>query len=460
MASLFNGNNGQEWRPYEKAIFRFAFVYFVIQAVPLDWKYFYNLISINWLKLGFNDLFNISRYTPQLLGQETTPDFWGLNTLGDWAIIALLSVAIAALWHWWEKRKPLRFSYDDLYYALRVILRYRLALGVIAYGLIKVFPLQAPYPSLSNLNTDYGDLSAWKIFALSLGVAPTFETFLGSLELLGGLLLLWRRTTAIGAFLIVIFYGNVVLSNLAYEGNETIYGLYLLHIAGFLLLYDAQRIINVFSLNRPGQPDTYRPVFAHAWQRNLRTGLKAFFVVLFVGVFGIQTYRAYSERPYHYPEANGLPDAAGIYNVQEFVWNGQARPYAKDDTVRWQDVVFETWSTLSVKTAAPVTPWLGGIEIIHSHDRDRLFELDGTQGRHYYHYTIDGDAQVLHLRNKNPHYPDDRFDVRYERPDADTIVLSGSTSEGDSLSVVLGRLDKKYLLEEARKSGRRGGLVL
>src|SRR5690606_26579317 len=129
-------------------------------------------------------------------------------------------------------------------------------------------------PTLSNFNTDYGDLSAWKIFSLTLGVAPTFESVLGGLEILSGLLLLYRGTTAIGAFIVLIFHGNVFLSNLAYEGGEAIYSLYLLHIAAFILLYDAKRIIDLFSFNRPAQLNLYRPVYNYALQYKVRIGPK------------------------------------------------------------------------------------------------------------------------------------------------------------------------------------------
>lgn len=457
MALSLEKNTTAAWKPREKTIFRFVFVYFILQAVPLDWKFYKHLFSIHWLQLQFGDIFNISRYTPQFFHQERSVDFWGLNTFGDWLILAVIAAVVASVWSWIEKNKGFKGSYDDLYYALRVILRYRLAIAVIAYGLLKVFPLQAPYPSLSNFNTNYGDLSAWKVFSLTLGVAPSFEVFLGSLEVLGGLLLLYRKTTAIGAFLIIVFHGNVFLSNLAYEGGETVYSLYLLQIAIFLLLHDVWRIILVFALNKPAEPDRYQPVYGHAWQKKLRVGLKSVFIFFFVVLFGYKTYAAYAAGPYQYPEAPGLANASGLYNVREYKRNGQEIPYDKNDTTRWQNVVFEEWTTLSIKTAAKIKPWHATQEVIHRNDKDRLYELSGTISRHYYHYRIDSEAHTLYLENKNPNYPEDKFQVRYERPDAQTIIFSGQTATGDSLSVVLDRLDKKYLNEELQKVGGRRG---
>jgi hypothetical protein len=67
---------------------------------------------------------------------------------------------------------------------------------------------------------------------------------------------------------------------------------------------------------------------------------------------------------------------------------------------------------------------------------------------------------VLTLQNKNPHDPDDRLVLHYDRPDAGRIVLSGVDQGRDSVYAVLERRDKKYLLEEARKAGRQKGLKL
>lgn len=57
--------HSSEWKGYQKALLRFFFVYFVIQAVPLDWKYYAQLFSMEWGNLHYGDLFNLSRYYPR-----------------------------------------------------------------------------------------------------------------------------------------------------------------------------------------------------------------------------------------------------------------------------------------------------------------------------------------------------------------------------------------------------------
>src|SRR5919202_3088501 len=142
-----------DWQRYERVLFRFFFIYFVLQVVPLDWHFYRDLITIDWGQYYYRDLFNLSHYAPHFFGPE--------DTFANWAVVALIALAGAVIW---TLRDQKRTEYNELYYWLRVIVRYRLAIGVLAYGFIKLFPMQAPLPSISNLNTAYGDFTAWKLF--------------------------------------------------------------------------------------------------------------------------------------------------------------------------------------------------------------------------------------------------------------------------------------------------------
>ncbi|WP_448633750.1 hypothetical protein [Pedobacter panaciterrae] len=58
-------NESREWKPWEKNLFRFFFIFLVIQIIPIDWKFYKELFSINWLHLHFHDLFKLTKYQPQ-----------------------------------------------------------------------------------------------------------------------------------------------------------------------------------------------------------------------------------------------------------------------------------------------------------------------------------------------------------------------------------------------------------
>lgn len=440
MSSSANPQTNIAWKAYEKFAFRFFFIYFILQAFPLDWKYYRYLFSTSWLHLQYSDIFNLTHYQPQFF--TSNPDFT------TWLIIFLIAGFGAVFWSF---RDTQTHSYPGIFYLLRVIVRYRLAIGIIGYGMIKFFPLQAPYPSISNLNTYYGDFTRWKIFSMSLGIVPGYQSFLGFVEILAGLLLLSRKTATIGAALVIFFTGNVFISNLAYEGGETVYSLYLIALALFLLTFDAERLFSFFASQKPVAPNFYKPVYPHSWQKNGRLIVKSFLVFFFVFLYGIKTYSGFLHHPYQFPQTAGLKGAAGIYNVSEFRINHQNLPYSATDRVRWQDVVFEKWATISIRSNAPVKPVLTNSEIISEHDFDRDYESAGTAARQYYSYKIDSVNHVLQLQNKNKNYPNDRITLHYASFTPEKLVLTGVNQQRDSIYAVLDRINKKYLLKEASK---------
>ncbi|AKD55942.1 hypothetical protein [Spirosoma radiotolerans] len=448
MSTLIPTPSEPAWTRPEKTLFRFVFIYFLIQAIPLDWRFYRNLLSIDWGASYYRDLFYLARYAPHFFGPT--------DTFINWAVVALIALAGTIVW---TVRDPKRMTYDGLYYGLRVIVRYRLAVAILAYGFIKLFPMQAPFPSLSSLNTPYGELTAWKLFSLSLGITPSYESFLGMVEILGGLLLLNRKTTVIGTLIILPFLGNVFVSNLAYEGGESVYSLRLITFALLLFAFDAVRLFRLVSLEQAALPNRFKPVFAEAWQRYGRLALKTGFVFFAVFLYGYKTYAAYKMGPYQFPKTPGLPGAAGVYDVQTFKLAGETLPYSRTDSVRWQNVVFETWNTLSIKSNRPVIPDRSNTEEIPVDDANRTYEQAGTTGRHYYSYQVDSAQHILTLTNRNPHYPNETLTLRY-RQSPHQLVLSGLNERRDSVYVVLNKLNKKYLLNEAAKAGRRGTLTL
>lgn len=434
---------------YQKPVLRFLFLYFFIQVVPLDWKFYRDLFSFNWLH--YSGIFRLAHYTPR---------FGDSPRYADWGIFLLIAAAGTLVWSWLEKKKGYQTNDESLYYWLRVLLRYRLAIALLAYGLIKFFPLQSPYPSISNLNTPYGDFNEWKLFSLSLGIVPGYESFLGLVEILAAVLLLYRKTASIGAFIVLLFTGNVFMSNLAYGGGEAVYSSFLLLIALLLFAHDVPRLVNLLAFGRPTAPYRYRPALTHPWQRYGRLLLRTFVWIFFVGLYGAQAYSAAQHDPYQYPGAPGLSKASGLYNVGEFRINRRSLPYNDADSIRWQDVVFEKWATISIRSNRPVVLDATNTDHIYTADKDRTFELEGSAARHYYSYQADTVRQLLTLQNRNGHHREEQWLLHYERPNDSTIILSGSNQRNDSVYAVLNRINKKYLLEEVAKEGRSRSIKL
>ncbi len=440
-----------QWKQSTKTAFRFVFIYFFVQSIPIfDWRYYQLIFSINWTALRYEDIFNLAHYQSQF--------FSGTQSFVNWFVVAIIALIGTGIWTNLDKEKTK--NYDKLYYWLRVVVRYRLAIGIIAYGFIKFFPLQSPYPSISNLNTNYGDFTRWKLFSLSLGVVPNYELFLGLVEIVAGLLLFWRKTASIGALIVIFFTGNVFMSNLAYEGGEYVYSFYLVILALFTLAYDAQRLANLFVWQRPATPNRFKIVFSGK-DKYIRWALKGFLIFFFVVLYAFKTGYGYKHDSYQIPTGKGLPAASGIYNVSLFIINHDTIPYSETDSVRWRDVVFEKWATLSIRTNSAVVIDSTNIERPGArNDINRTYEAQGSNERSYYTYKADTINHVLTLLNKNPHYTSDSLVLNYERTDSSQVILSGINQHKDSVYIILDKIDKKYLLQEAAKKGRTRGLKL
>ncbi len=434
------------WTWNERTLFRFVFIYCCLQALPLDWKYYRHLAEIHWSAFSYRDLFYLSRYTPQFFSVYHQPLSWGMNTLADWAVVAVIALAGTFAWGYYDRERK---SYNELYYFLRVILRYRLAIGIMAYGFIKLFPMQQPYPSLSLLNTTYGAFSDWKIASVSYGVVPSLESFLGAVEILAAILLLNRKSASIGAAIAIGFTGNVFLSNLAYGGGDTIYCLYLLSFAAVLIFYDLPRWINLISMGRPTAPHVFsQPIYQDRLKKT-RLFVKGGFVIAAFVLYTGFSLDMYLNDSYQYPSAKGLAGASGFYNVSEFRLNNGVRPYSLTDSARWQNVVFEEWNTLSIRTLHPVRPDLSNTEEIFVNDKDRNYESSGSADREFYTYRADTVNHVLNLINKNPAYEKQTLVLSYHRAGPDMLILSGIDRNGDSVLAVLNKIKKIYLLNES-----------
>ena len=444
---ILTGNN-TEWKRYELNAFRFAFIYFFIQAFPLSWRFYKDLFTAIGSGFQFQDLFGLTTYMPRFFPKGSISTT-GFAAYADWGIVLLIAAGGAIIWSIFDRDRK---EYNQWYYWLRVLLRYRLAIAVIAFGIIKLFSIQLPPPTISDLHTNYGEFLPWKAYSLTTGVASAYyEPALGLIEILGGVLLLYRKTISIGAGLIAAFLINVLLANYAYEIGQQVYSAYLLVIAFFLIWYDTPRLFNLLVLQKRASANRIKPIITAGRWAKARVVLKSAFVV-FILLLGVATYAGHKKDRFPFPENNGLAGAEGYYNVKEFILNNQERPYSFTDSLRWQDVVFEKWGTISIRSPQRIKPDLSTPEIISLQtDLERNYESAGNAGRAFYTYQTDTLHHKLSLQNKNKNYEEEKWVLQYNRPDSVTIVLTGVNQLKDSVHVVLNKVNRKYLLKEGRR---------
>jgi hypothetical protein len=391
------------WKPWQKILFRIAFVFFVSMTLPNNLDWYKELFTFDWLHLHYRDLYDIARFGSGLNFFGNTIFGSNLNGYAVWVITLIFAVAVGLVWSAVVNfLKKDRSEYNLLYYWLKVIVRYRAGIGIIGFGFTKLTPTQLPYPSWGILNTNFGDLTLQKIYWLSIGIVPWYEVFTGVVEVLAGALLFFRATTFWGAVLLFGALADIVYVNFAYDGGVHVYSSYFVLFSAFLLVDYIPKLYNLLILEKPTLPFTPYPVFTEAWQRIARISLKTGTIVLFLPVFLYLAVVNFLYDPYKQPAIKGIPELRGNYNVTEFKLNNQIIPFSPLDSMRWQQATFEKWTTLTFKVNKPVELDLSNGGGAPMRDINRTFELTGVAGgQRVFYYEADTINKVLYLQDKN-----------------------------------------------------------
>jgi hypothetical protein len=91
-----------------------------------------------------------------------------------------------------------RTDSSRLYDLTIICCRYYLAFFMLMYGFIKIFDSQFPPPSLYTLEKTYGNSSPMGLLWTFMGSSWPYSAFGGAAEVLGGYLLFFRKTKALG----------------------------------------------------------------------------------------------------------------------------------------------------------------------------------------------------------------------------------------------------------------------
>lgn len=252
------------------------------------------------------------------------------------------SLVAATLWTLLARQ---RRSHNQLLEVLRIYVRYYLGVMMLMYGMSKVFHLQMPSPSLLQLLQPLGDKSPMGLAWTYVGYSPAFSMFAGLSEVIGGMLLFFRRTTLLGALLVAIVMVNVMVMNFTFDIPVKLYATLLVLMAVFLIAPDTRRLLQVVLWNEATQPR--RP---YVFKLSRRWRIVALIVkIIFVGViFGGDAYSSW--RAVHtYGDRRPKPPLYGIFDVDRFVLRGDTLPPLTTDTKRWKQLILQSPDYVHVK---------------------------------------------------------------------------------------------------------------
>jgi uncharacterized membrane protein YphA (DoxX/SURF4 family) len=217
---------------------------------------------------------------------------------------------------------------------LRVTVRYSLAWIMLGYGIVKVFKTQFPFPGGERLLQPYGESSPMGLLWTFMGYSTAYNVFTGGLELFGAVLLLFRRTTTLGALVLAGVLSNVLMLNICYDVPVKLFSMQLLALSLLLLAKDAPRLLAFLVQNRATAPAVIAAPLPWPRLERARPFLKG---LLVCGMLYKTVANGFEYRRQWGPEAPEPPHF-GVWEVESFTADGAVHPPLTTDAERWRAV--------------------------------------------------------------------------------------------------------------------------
>ena len=223
-------------------------------------------------------------------------------------LISLLTAVILGI----VDRK--RTSYLHLHKWLILLLRYYIGFQMINYGLAKIFYLQFGEISIQSLRQPFGDMTPMGLLWRFMGFSKAYCMFTGFAEFIGGILLLSRRTTLLGALITFGVMVNVMMMNYCYDVPVKLLSTHLVVFSLIIISFWGRNLIDFFFEGRGFEPRQLDDIVALKHQK-VKNYIKWILIFLFMAYSFYQLYSYTS-----IIEERNTPKVAfyGIYDVEKF----------------------------------------------------------------------------------------------------------------------------------------------
>lgn len=370
----------KEWSLSNKLWYRFIFLYIVLYIYPYGFEYIQELTTSDisfWrnITIWFGETFiGWNLHEDNLLnGFDSKYDY------SRFLLIAVLSIIGATVWYFIDKK--FTFSYTSkLKVLLQTILRYHVGFTLIIYGLSKVFMLQFGEMDINRLETPMGNQSGMSFVWAFMSYSKLYTMTSGWIEVIGGILLLFRRSTFIGAFILFVAMANVVLIDIGYDVRVKMFAIHLFLMTILLMSDHLKRMFHFFIVNKATAPVIESPLFKGKTSRKLGYVLKGGLLLYFL----ISNVLIFSDR-IHSQTDNRYPSLTAFHEIEIFVKNGDTIATSSNDLA---------WKTLSINGASYIPETLM-ITSENGYGANYSFEAD-TLARTIQFYPFRGDSTDLY----------------------------------------------------------------
>ena len=335
------------------------------------------------------------------------------NGSGDntFAYITLFVNVIStfAIFFVWNISDRKRKSYNKLQYWFLVYLRFVLIAAMFFYGFVKIFKLQFPSASLTHLLDPLGDLSPMGLAWTYMGFSKGFNVFVGFLEVIGGLLLIPRRTQTLGSFIVIGVMTQVAVMNFCFDIPVKLFSVHLVLMALVIFITD-NRFTNVFIKNIAVEEYNYHHPIKNVKYHKVVFWIKSIGLFIIVGFISFNFHTTESHRGNNRKK----PLLYGIWEVSCFIKNGDTLQPLITEDYRWRYLIVDLKDKATVKTMDDI--------------------------KHQYKFIIDSTSKKIKIHKRGSE--SENYNFYYKKPNPKFLQLDGII-ESDTLHVIFSRKDHK-----------------
>jgi hypothetical protein len=202
------------------------------------------------------------------------------------------------------------------------------------YGLSKVLLLQFGLMDIAGLETKIGDQTGMSFLWKFMSYSAFYTIVAGLIEVIGGVLVLFRRTTFIGAFILFIAMANVVLMDIGFDVRVKMFAIHLFLMTMFLMSDHVKQMIRFFITNKPTTPYSFQALFNTVSSKKIGYILKGL-ILLFFTITSVNQLKGRLEEEVDTSYAS----LASMHEIALFVKNGDTLTGENKDSSRWKTLL-------------------------------------------------------------------------------------------------------------------------
>lgn len=395
--------------PKNPILFRFCFILITLFIILINNNSFFFLLFLeriltpvltDLLKFLASGFVKFDGNMPFRSGSGDTTLQWLLLLL-----ISIVSIIGCIIWTLIDRKNKV---YPRLYYWLTALIRYYVAITMLMYGFVKVYSQQFPAPDLIRLTEPLYKFSPMGLAWTFYGASPAYNIFIGIAEMLG-VLLLFRKTTTLGALIMLGVSINVMATNYFYDVPVKMVSTALVLFSLFLLAPNIKRFYMLLIKQKPVQLSRPpQPTFSKRWKRIAFISIKYLFIILTIASL---IPRTHSTRKYIAQLQGKKSELYGAYYIP-FKEHLNRKKINMPD--HWHYLIFTNENSLTV--------------------RDESMDLI------YYQLIPTKDSKEFRIVGK---YNEPSLDLKYRLKEDGLILME--TDSKDSTSIFLEKIDMENI---------------